>query len=294
MHASQVVGLVQSGGVHSDVTMGHLLAEPDLPHWVTPRVVDASRKAASCASRMRFTDLVGEFSARASWSAEHIIAEYTPISDQGRYNSCVANATVDLLEILRGLENPGAVQQLSRMFLWWLCRWEQGTPGQNIGTQNQIAMYELATFGICPEVIYPYTTENAYDEPTLDCFIVSRVNRLTAFAPVESYGKERVDQLELSVRANHPFLFSTGVGSAFSNWSAGDVALRPEEEIDGLHDLIGVGVRQTYPDREFWIRNSYGVDYGEGGHCWMHESYLTAQYTGGIYVGTRMPVLRLG
>jgi hypothetical protein len=155
-------------------------------------------------------------------------------------------------------------------------------------------MYVLATAGICPEEMYPYRADNAYAEPPLDCFTVARVNRLTAFARAADDPTARVDQLELSVRGNHPFLFSTGVGAGFANWQDGDAALHPDEEIDGLHDLISVGVRGTAPDREFWIRNSYGASYGKNGHLWMHESYITAPYSRDFYVGTRMPSLRLG
>ncbi len=293
MHADEVVGLIQSGGVHSDIRPRDMAPGRVLPAWVTPGIKDASRKATFLETS--FSRLVPHLEKLAgSASGEYFIPEYTPISSQLSYNSCVPNAVADSMEILRGIDDPKAVTQLARMFLWWLCRWIQGTPNQNIGTQNQIAMYALATTGICPEEMYPYIDSNAYDEPTLDCFTVARANRLSAFSRVDASGLERIDQLELSVRANHPFVFATGVGNAFVGWTPDDEPLRPEEEVEGLHDLVGVGVKGTSPNRSFWIRNSYGMGYGDGGHCLMHESYLTAEYTNGIYVGTTMAAMRLG
>ncbi len=293
MHASEAVGLIRSGGVNRDIRPEDLGPARDLPSWATPGIVAAARKAFQMETP--FALLVPHLEKVAGAAmGEHIITEYTPVSDQTIYQACVANAACDLMEMLRGLEDPTTVVQLARMFVWWLCRWTQGTPGQNIGTSNQVAMYVLVTAGICPEDMYPYRADNAYDEPTLDCFTVARVNRLTAFSRVGDDPVTRVDELELSVRADHPFLFSTGWSQACSDWKQGDAALVPEEDIKGLHDLIGAGVRGSAPDREFWIRNSYGLGYGDQGHCWFHESYLTAAYSRDFYVGTRMPSLRLG
>jgi hypothetical protein len=296
MHADQAVGLIHSRGIYRDIRPEHLGPNRNLPDWVTPTMVDAAKKA--FAMETPFALLVPHLERIAgSASGEYDIVERTPISDQVAYEACVSNAACDAMEIIRGVEapdDPDAVIQLARMFNWWLCRFIQGTSNQNIGTSNQIALYALATAGICPEEMYPYNAANAYDEPTLDTFTVARVNRLTAFSRVTDGGIVLIDKLELSVRGDHPFIFSTGVGDAFQGWQAGDEALRPEDTINGLHDLIGVGVRGTSPNREFKIRNSYGMTYGEDGHCWMHESYLTAGYSDDYYVGTRMPALRLG
>ena len=293
MHADEAVGLVRIGGVQRDIRPEHLGPNRQLPDWVTPQMVDAAKKV--LAAETPFDVLVPYLERRAgSASGDYEIVENTPISDQVEYESCVANATCDGMEIIRGVEDPTTVIQLARMFVWWLCSFTQGTAGQNVGTSNGLAMYVLATFGICPEEMYPYVKGNAYAEPTIDAFTVARVNRLSAYSRVTESGIVLVDKAELSVRADHPVVFGTGVGAAFQNWQAGDAALRPEETIDGLHDLIIAGVRGRSPNREFKIRNSYGKHYGEDGHCWMHESYLTAAYSDDYYVGMRMPALRLG
>src|SRR6185436_12838274 len=71
-----------------------------------------------------------------SWdlASEHVIPEYTPISDQGVAGSCVANSWCDMYEVLIGLETPNSVPQLSRRFAYWIARYLTGDTGKDDGT----------------------------------------------------------------------------------------------------------------------------------------------------------------
>ena len=63
---------------------------------------------------------------------EHIIPEYTPVSNQLNLGSCVANSTVDALEILMGLS--GKTVQLSRLFVYWNARLYNQATDKDEGT----------------------------------------------------------------------------------------------------------------------------------------------------------------
>lgn len=65
--------------------------------------------------------------------SNHIIPEHTPISDQGRINTCTANNWCDMLEILDGLDGGDRTEQLSRLFLYWIAKYHTGDTDRDAG-----------------------------------------------------------------------------------------------------------------------------------------------------------------
>jgi C1A family cysteine protease len=220
---------------------------------------------------------------------EHSIQENTPISDQLSLGSCVANAWVDALEILMGVQDPNSVVQLSRLFLYWTTRGITGDQKKDSGTQLRSGAKQLTSIGICEEKRWPYDISKVFVSPGLECFNVASDNELAAYYSINDIGMTMLDDIEVAVKANHPVVFGIQVGDTFDGYVPGTV-MQPPSTTRGGHAIIVVGFRK-YADgrRDFKIRNSWSDQWGESGHAWFSQEYMMQARD--LWVGTKMPTL---
>jgi len=221
----------------------------------------------------------------------NIIKELTPVSNQGQLSSCVANSTVDALEILLGLEDPSSVQQLSRLFVYYNARNYDDATRADAGTFIRNAFSSLRDFGVCREDDWPYNPSSVYLQPSINCYKEASDNRLAAFYRIDSSGDQLLDDVVNALDANHPVVFGTGVSKEFTQtFNAGpDVAFTAPASTVGNHAMIIVGY-DTVPYLRFYVRNSWGPDWGDGtGHCWFSPDYVKSTMTSDLWVPTLVP-----
>jgi C1A family cysteine protease len=222
---------------------------------------------------------------------DHVIRECTPVSDQGGIGSCVANATCDALEIVMGLESSVFLTQLSRMHLYWLARAADGTTTKDDGTYIRSALRQANKVGVCAEDEWPYAPAMVFQPPPIRATVRASENKIAGYYRIDSTGRARLDDIAWAIRANHPVVFGTKVGKNWDAYAPGAEALLPPDPKDktaGGHATILTGVIQQGGRYRFLDRNSWGDGWGEGGHAWLDEDYLTWGKTGDIWVLTRM------
>lgn len=214
------------------------------------------------------------------------IPEATPISNQMSLGSCAANATADALEILLGLEKE-SVLQISRLFIYWNARKYEELQNKDEGTLISLALQSLVDFGVCREDLWDYRIDRVFSQPTILAYKEADDNRIDSFYRIRATGDELLQQVEAAIRVNHPVVFGVPVGKEMMTYSGG--ILQPPAESLGNHALIVVGVDSS--SGAFLIRNSWGEDWGEKGHCWFSKEYLLQAQD--LHVPTRMPGLLL-
>lgn len=214
--------------------------------------------------------------------SEHIIPEYTPISDQGRAGSCVGNGWCDAMEMLIGLQHGEKnVVQLSRRFLYWIARHLHQATDVDEGTFLRAAAHQLRKIGCVPEEDMPYDDRPSAiigkdASPKLEHYTAASNNRLEGFYRLASEGEQLMKEIELAIRSNHPVVFGVPVTPEFQRYRGGSVFSRPlETEVIGNHCMIVVGVRFSGENREWVVRNSWSKYWGDAGHCRMTDDYLS-------------------
>lgn len=242
---------------------------------------------------MSFDKFQAKFSVSASASSEHVIPEFTPISDQGDLPSCTANAAVDIVEALIGLQDPIKVVQLSRMAAWWVARRCEGTDQQITGVRLSTMFAALAAIGVCPEDMWPYSPPDglALDtyvmrKPRIGAFACMSDNKITNWLRIYEVGDALLDAVDYAIFANHPVGYGTAIDNSFVQ---GKGVLRPPENLDdvvGRHAIAIFGRRKVEGRRQYWIRNSWGLDWADRGHVWVDESYLTWSEATNFTIGT--------
>lgn len=245
-----------------------------------------------------------KFSVHAASTSEHIIPEFTPISEQGDWPSCTSNAVLDTAEALIGLENPAKVVQLSRRAGWWLSRQREGTEKQIVGVRLATAFRVVEDVGACPEDMWPYEmpagTKNPDGsamtpvqwmtrKPKLAALQSMTDNKLGGWARIYDVGSALLDATDYALLADHPMVYGTAIDDAF-RFATGAYVLRPpadRNKIIGRHAFAIFGRRVRNGRREYWARNSWGTRWAAHGHVWIDESYLTWSEALNHTVGTR-------
>jgi C1A family cysteine protease len=237
-----------------------------------------------------FSARSGKFQRFASMqSGIHIIPEYTPLSHQGTLGSCVGNAVADSFEILKGLEDPSRVEQVSRLFIYYNARVYIQETNKDAGSHISHALDSMTKLGACRESTWPYDPNKVLMQPPLEAYREANDNTLTYFYQITSTGDERLIDVEAAIRANHPVIFGTRIGSEFQNFFGGEKVFGiPSDDVGG-HAMVITGVRvNAQGKKEFYIRNSWGDRWGNGGHAWFSSEYIAWNSTHELFVPTRM------
>lgn len=194
--------------------------------------------------------------------------------------------------ILRGLEDKNANLLLSRLFLYWNSRLVTKDTGKDEGTYIHNIMSSLNNMGVCLESAWEYDVSNVFTQPPILAYKQGDDNTFNNFYQIMSSDSERLLDIEMAIKANHPVIFGTNVGSELVNYAGDGKVLGPTSKSIGGHAMLIVGVRRN-PGLEFYIRNSWGPSWGENGHVWFNSDYITDNSTSDIFIGTRMQGLLL-
>lgn len=216
--------------------------------------------------------------ASAGAGTDHIIPNEPPCFDQGDMGSCVLNAWVGAICVLLAVEGL-PFTMLARLFLYWLCRLYQGSLNEDSGTYVHLAVERGGTIGVPPESMWPYDDAHFLDAngkavpPSPDCFPAASDNRPTAWFQIADDAS--LDDIEMAVRANHPVQFGGDVDAAIQSYQKGDVLTTPDPNaIIGGHSMLVTGVKFVNGKRLWWVRNSWGVDYGDDGHLLADDGFM--------------------
>lgn len=212
-------------------------------------------------------------------NTEHIIPEFTPVSNQGRAGTCVANGWCDAVEMLIGLEfGEDEVEQLSRRFAYWISRYLHSATDEDEGTFLRAMGHQFRKVGVVLEKVMPYSDRREdivgkKASPKLEHYTMASNNRITGFYRLHSDGDQMLKEMEIAVRTNHPVVFAVPVSREFQR-ARGIHTFGPPDDSIGHHCMIITGVRYIGDKRSWLIRNSWSKYWGDNGHCWMTDDYV--------------------
>lgn len=205
----------------------------------------------------------------------------SPVEDQRWLNSCVGNAVIGMLESLRisaGLEHV----DLSRLFIYYNARNEHGKQTIDSGTYIRSAMQSLQKFGVCREETWEYNTNKVFVRPSWMAYREAYTNKITDFYRIRSTGEERLDMIEEAIKARHPVVFGMRIDKAFSENTTGQPIISYDSKWAGRHAMLIVGFNRT--TRTLIIKNSWGVQWGEKGYCYLQYDALNIAGAGDFWV----------
>lgn len=193
------------------------------------------------------------------------------VENQEDLNSCTGNALAGALEFLE-IKDKVPYIELSRLFIYYNERVIEHTTASDNGASIRDGIKTLAKQGVCSEKCWPYDTSKVSVKPNQPCYKEASSHKITSYQRLQA-----LDEMRTCLADGFPFVFGFAVYESFESEEvkASGVVQMPgtDEKMLGGHAVVAVG----YDDSEerFFVRNSWGEDWGMKGYFTMPYDYLT-------------------
>jgi len=189
--------------------------------------------------------------------------------DQGQLGSCTGNALAAAVEFAEFMHYADKGTP-SRLFIYYSEREIEGTIASDSGAMLRDGLKVLATEGAPPETAWPYDIARFAEKPSQDVYAQAKAHEAI------SYQSLRFGQYRACLAAGYPFAFGFSVYESFESADVartGKVPMPAQgESLLGGHAVLAVGYDN--PGKRIIVRNSWGADWGDGGHFTMPYDYF--------------------
>ena len=200
--------------------------------------------------------------------------EYAHVYDQGELGSCTANALAlafDFTRVKLGL----APLQPSRIFLYYNERAIENTIDEDSGAELRTGVKVCVKIGNCAETSWPYDISKFKIAPTQACFDEAQQHCAKTYLRLDNKSSR---QLKSCLADGFTFACGISIYESFESDSVSKTGIVPipniaTEELYGGHAVTCVGYDST--KKWFIMRNSWGESWGDNGHFYLPEAYLT-------------------
>lgn len=200
-------------------------------------------------------------------------AHCSPIENQMRTSSCVANAIVGALEFhQRRARQP--VIDLSRLFVYYNARALAGKENEDCGTFIHHGMAALLAHGACEERMWPFLEAMVSTKPTTGCFTNA------SYYEAVQYARTPLGVSALTaISQGLPVVFGTYIPMDYYH-AADKTGIMPgpgevvQTRPPSGHAMLLVGYDMA---QGAWLaRNSWGAGFADGGYVWIPFDTLEA------------------
>ncbi len=184
----------------------------------------------------------------------------TPIKDQGSCGSCWAFATTGVFENVLYLANSGRVPDLSEQYLvscnseGWGCSGGSAAFGYYLDTY----VSPETSAGAVYEADFPYQARDA------SCGAHGHPHHEKSASWNWVSAADQVAAMKEAIQAHGPIWVTVCSDSSFSGYSGG--VFKGSSCIDVNHAVVLVGWDDTQDGGYWYVRNSWGSGWGEGGY----------------------------
>lgn len=219
-------------------------------------------------------ELLGTAPVPAAASARQLVLS---VLNQGRMNSCVANAGLQAVRashVRQGAKEPALG---SRLFAYYMSRAAHSEVAVDGGTYLRTFFDCLNKFGFPPESAYPYVDDGSTFArmPSTSAVRAAFDQRNpTVYRKIVSEGVDRIEHIKRAVAAGHLVCFGTEVSREFVQGVdfGGLTPLLPPLAlpIAGGHAMAVA----AYAGDRFEVVNSWGRAWGDDGWAYFSADYL--------------------
>ncbi len=195
-----------------------------------------------------------------------------PIYDQGQLGSCTANAIAGAMQFDEMKQKFQSIFVPSRLFIYYNERAMEGHVGTDSGAQIRDGIKSIATWGDCPETLWPYNISKFTQKPPKTCYDQAKKYKAVSYQRLI----QDLNQFKGCLASGYPFVFGFTVYQSFESpqvATSGHLAMPlPSEQVIGGHAVVAVG----YDDANQWfiVRNSWGTTWGMNGYFTIPYAYL--------------------
>lgn len=207
---------------------------------------------------------------------------FSPVKDQKRLGACSTFAVVSMYEAImnRFSADSAGKADMSERFLYYHTNVLEGRPEGGSNYFDQLAA--LGKYGICSESLCPSIDAVTTEEPTPAATEDAANHRVLQAKEIKLV---KTENKAADLKENHRLITSAlsegyPVGIAlklYENFGETPFVSRPtDEEIaageEEFHAMVIAGYSEA--DKFYIVRNSWGIDFGENGYCYISQAYI--------------------
>lgn len=196
--------------------------------------------------------------------------------DQLSVGSCTANALAFAIhfDLLNKHDQKVIVPWTpSRLFIYYNERMLEGTIDQDTGAEIRDGIKTLVTYGTCSEDAWPYNIDQFATKPSSYAYSLAKAVTAVRYESLDNTNKQ---ELINALLQGFPIVFGMSVYESFESFEVLKTGIIPMpsdgERMIGGHAMSIVGYRME--DDTFIVRNSWGINFGQGGYCRIPAAYL--------------------
>ena len=194
-----------------------------------------------------------------------------PVFNQLDLGSCSANAWLALVWFIRNKANLPNID-LSRLFLYYNERAIENNIATDAGAFLRDGAWSLANDGVCNEVLWDYDISKFADKPTVEAYTDGKKQAIASYIRLNTLN----DMLHCLV-TGYPFVLGITVFTSFESEEVAKTGIVPMPSPDdsslGGHAVVACGYSLT--KNVFYVRNSWGADWGQQGYFELPFKYIT-------------------
>ena len=198
----------------------------------------------------------------------------SPVEDQRRLGSCVGQAMAGAYELLMLREVPERFIDLSRLFIYYNARLLDGHTETDEGAYIRDGIKSVKIYGVCSERVWPYHIQNFALTPSVTSYLDARSRSIKNYRRVSTVN-HAVDALSNGYPVVFGLLVYTGFAELYREDSVLAMPSKSESPLGG-HAMCLVGYDLS--KELFLVRNSFGVDWGDQGYCWIPFDYARTEF----------------
>jgi C1A family cysteine protease len=194
----------------------------------------------------------------------------SPIDDQGSLGSCSANAFVNVYENMLLSSGETDFEDLSRLFLYYNSRILEESVESDNGVIELKSTLDAATeYGVCTEELWPYQANTFSTTPSSDAYSDALQRRIPSYEFIANDDAMR----EVMSLYSKPVLIGMYVFEDFMRANKENYIIPMPNDTEfslGGHAVAVVGYTDN---KDFIIKNSFGVDWGNDGYAVLPKEY---------------------
>jgi len=194
-------------------------------------------------------------------------SKFPNVYDQGKIGSCTAIALCSIYEY----DTTNFIG--SKLFLYYNERLLINQTENDSGAYIKDGIECLKTYGICEEKYWKYTIDNLFKEPSKEAYNNAKNNYLIEGINIPN----ELEIIKYWLNKNEPIALSIAIYSNFMNFSSartGKIGIpRENDKFIGGHAIVLCGYDEN--KKEFILRNSWGIYWGDNGYFYLPYDYIT-------------------
>ncbi len=190
---------------------------------------------------------------------------FGPARNQGTRPTCLAFALSDAHAAARA-----SIEALSAEHLYFHAVQRMPSADSTGGIALPTALDALRDDGQCAETGWPYLAALPADLGTWS----PPASAAPVFRRDSTIQSDQLEDLVTCMEASRPMLLTMLLGERFYRPVNSIVDAGPSDRDTAYHALVAIGLGRTPVERAVLVRNSWGPTWGDGGSCWVTESYL--------------------